>query len=248
MRRSLWEWSCDFVGDPGSWTARGLQIVDFLKEAGMTTQSRVLEIGCGNLSQGKQLIEFLAPGHYAGIEPAGWLVEVALGHFPGLEAQSPRFAWGTDFDATSFDMDFDFVLAHSVLSHCAHHQLPQLLANTRKVVDEGAVFLCSYRADQYNSFADEFRYPGHTTFRLQTVMNEGMHAGWSVARADDLKARLVAVAPNDLHDWLKLTAIPSAAALNEFRLMEEREQQREREDKARRDDRLRKVHEEADTS
>jgi SAM-dependent methyltransferase len=228
MRRSLWEWSCDYVGDPGSWSARGERIVEFLKDAGMTHQSRVLEIGCGNLSQGKPLIAFLAPGHYAGIEPAGWLVEVALGHFPGLEAQSPRFAWGTDFDASSFDMDFDFVLAHSVLSHCAHHQLPQLLANTRKVVDEGAVFLCSYRADQYNSFAEEFRYPGHTTFRLQTVMNEGMHAGWNVARADELKARLVAVAPNDLHDWLKLTAVPSTSELNDRRLEEEERQGRER--------------------
>lgn len=221
IRRSVWEWSLDYVGDPRTWSQRGERIVEFLKENGLTTQSRVLEIGCGNLSQGKPLIEFLAPGHFCGIEPNGWLVEAALDRFPALESQAPRFAWNTDFDATGFDTDFDIILAHSVLSHAAHWQLAQLLAATRNVVDEGALFLCSFRRGQVNSLAEEWTYPGVTQFRIETIQAAGTHAGWHVELVHEYRERLLEVAPNDGHDWLRMRAVARPAELNEFRLVEE---------------------------
>ena len=245
-RRSIWDWSLDYVGDPASWSARGEKIVEFLRENGLTPQSHVLEIGCGNLSQGKPLIELLAPGHYYGLEPNGWLVEAALDRFPALESQSPRFAWNSDFDAVRSAVDFDFILAHSVLSHCAHDQLALLLSNTRQVVDDGAVFLCSFRKGQYNSLAETWTYPGHTQFRLETIAVAGLHTGWRVEEVPEYRDRLVEVAPNDLHDWLRLTSVPTSAEWNDRRIAEEEQVAEEFEERAQRESERRRALEEAD--
>ena len=206
-------------------------IVQFLKEEGLVPNSQVLEIGCGNLSQGKPLIEYLAPGHFHGLEPNGWLVETALAQFPALESHAPRFGWNTSFDGSEFGVDFDFVLAHSVASHIAHWQVDLLLANTRKVVRDGAVFLCSYRRGEENTLAEDWVYPGHVTFRLETIEVAALHAGWFVEEKPEYQARLRGVAPNDTHNWLKLRAVPTASDWNDRRLDEEERQRVEREER-----------------
>jgi SAM-dependent methyltransferase len=246
IRRSVWEWSCDFVGDPASWGERGAKIAEFLKENGTTPESQVLEIGCGNLSQGKPLIEFLAPGHYCALEPAGWLVEAALAQFPRLESQAPRFEWRVDFDASGFRRDFDVIVAHSVLSHCAHHQLDELLARTREVARPGAVFLCSYRRGEANSFARDWVYPGVARFRFETIRASGLHFGWDVQQVPDYTQRLLEVAPADEHDWLRMLAVPSAAETNDFRLVEEERRRVETEAAEAAEAAWREVHEAAE--
>lgn len=231
-RRSIWDWSKDFVGDPASWDLRGRMIYDFLVECGLTSQSRVLNIGCGNLSEGRLLIHHLEPGRFVGVDPAGWLVEAALEKMPELLHKEPRFLWRTDFDASGEGEKFDLIVSHSVLSHIAHWQLDQFLANTRKVVDEGAVCVASFINDQYNSFDAQWVYPGVSTFRLRTITAAGWHAGWRVEMMHEWRYRMTAAAPNDTHHWLKLTACATAAEMNELRLAEEAQQREEREAKA----------------
>lgn len=231
LRKSLWEWSCEYVGDPGSQQARGDLILELLKENGLAHQSQVLEIGCGNLSLGAPLIRFLAGDHYIGLEPAGWLVETSLDRFPELLSLHPRFLWRTDFDASEEGRKFDFVASHSVLSHIAHWQLDLYLANTRKVVNEGAVMLASFRNDQYNSLHSDFQYPGVSTFRLPTVIAAGVHAGWRIEIMPEYRERMLEVAPHDGHDWLRAIAVPSLAELNERRIAEEEVARVEAEDR-----------------
>lgn len=228
-RRTIWEWSTSYVGDPSSWERRGELIYHWLEENGLRPEHHVLDIGCGNLSDGYPLIRALDAGRFVGIEPNGWLVEAGLQQFPEIEVKRPEFLWRTDFDASELGRRFDFIVAHSILSHCAHWQLGQLLANTRKVVDEGAVFLCSFIGDQFNGWSEDWAYPGVNKFRLQTVIAEGVHAGWRVEMRHDYRERMMAECPNDSHDWLKLTAVPSLAELNERRLAEEAMQSLERE-------------------
>jgi SAM-dependent methyltransferase len=228
-RLSIWDWAIAYVGDPGSWQRRGEIITEFLTENGLTADSRLLDIGCGNLSEGTPLIRHLKPGNFVGLDPNGWLVEAALQQMPDLAAKGPRFLHRSDFDASELGVTFDLLVAHSVLSHCAHWQLEQLLTATRKVVDEGAVFLCSFRNDQYNSWSEEWRYPGHTTFRLPTVEACGFHCGWRTEMVPSYRGRLSDACPNDVHDWLRFTAIPSLAEINDRRLAEEAVQAAERE-------------------
>jgi cyclopropane fatty-acyl-phospholipid synthase-like methyltransferase len=227
-RRPIWDWACDYVGDPSSWSKRGALILELLVECGMTHTSHVLNIGCGNLSEGTPIIRMLEPGRYVGIEPNGWLVEAALERDPSILDRDPEFLWRTDFDASELGRTFDFVVSHSVLSHCAHWQLPQFLTATRKVVNEGAVMLASFRNDQYNSHHEEWVYPGVSTFRLPLVQALGWQCGWHVEMVHSYRDRMMKVAPNDAHDWLRCIAVPSIAEMNDLRLAEEAVEMAER--------------------
>lgn len=213
-RRSIWQWATEYTGDPESWQRRGEIIRDFLIENEMQGNSAVLEIGCGNLSTGVRLIEYLDHGQYVGVDPAGWLVEAALQAFPTVEARRPTFLWRDDFDASELDRKFDFIVAHSVLSHCAHWQLGQMLANTRKVAHPGTVFLASYREDQFNTLAKEWRYPDVTYFRLRSIMAAGFEFGWEVEPMPDYRERLMAECPNDIHQWVRMKATETNEELN----------------------------------
>jgi hypothetical protein len=230
-RQSVFDWARAFTGDPDSFEERGQLCLDFLLEEGLQPDDMVLDIGCGALSQGKPLIRHLNEGCYVGVDPAGWLVESALETFGDLEYKRPRFSWRGDFDASAYG-PFRFVIAHSVLSHTAQWQLQQAFLNVRKAVGEGAVWLASYRDDQYDapaSTARSWQYPGVAYYRYPTMQVLGFHAGWRVERLPQHRERMEAVAPRDVHDWLRLTAMPSAEEQNRLRLDEEERQRQDEE-------------------
>lgn len=115
---------------------------DLLQREGCRHDSWVLEIGCSNLHAGIPLIQFLEKGHYVGIDPNKWLRQSTLKNRKVRELvkeKQARFLVRDDFDARKLGIKFDFVLSHSVLSHAAHWQLEQYLANAAKVLaPEGA--------------------------------------------------------------------------------------------------------------
>ena len=52
--------------------------LELLKREGCLPSSKVLEIGCGCLSAGIKLIEYLERGNYFGIDPNVWLRKTAM--------------------------------------------------------------------------------------------------------------------------------------------------------------------------
>jgi SAM-dependent methyltransferase len=222
-RKSVFEWARIYAGDPTSYEARHHAIFDFLRDDGMQPSSRVLEIGCGPLGLGRHLINWLEPGNYCALEPNGWQVEAALDEFFGDAPDYPcnsSFLYRDDFLAVNQEQ-FDFVVAHSVLSHAAHWQMEQCLSNVRKVVRDGAVFLASLRLAATDSFARQWEYPGVTHFCFPTLTTLGVHFGWTVEHDESLRGRMLDVAPNDSHNWIRFRATLTAAEVNEVRLSDE---------------------------
>lgn len=214
-----------YCGDPLSHFARGELIRDFLIEEGMTPDSRVLDVGCGALSQGAPIMRYLKDGLYTGLDPTQWLIRSALDYDISLLGKRPEFLFTSDFDASG-PHPYTVVVAHSVLSHVAYWQLSQALMQVRRVTEMGGFWLASLRLDQFTSFHQEWQYPNHSTFRWEDVATVAYQAGWSMEVRHDLKQRLERVAPNDVHDWIKLTASLSPQAANELRLdMEARERE-----------------------
>ncbi len=210
-RRSIFEWAVDYCGDPDSFDARGLIVRDLLLEEGMKPDHYVLEIGCGALSAGQHLIGYLDPDRYIGIEPAGWLVEAGLKGIKEMKALSvkrPRFLWRTDFDAQEMDASFEFVVGHSVLSHAAGWQFPLLLANVRPVMGSGGKLLLSFRQGDADTNAPAWTYPGVTLFSWETIERTARDHHFSARLMPKYTERMVAVAPNDVHDWLVLERQP----------------------------------------
>ncbi len=203
QRLTVFEWAKRYVGDPDSWQTRGELALKFLIEEGLERESLVLEIGCGCLSAGAPLIRWLEPGCYVGIEPNGWLVEAALAEMADLEERMPRFLWRSDFDASSEGRQFDFVFAHSVLSHAAYWQLQMFLAATASSLRRGGVALASYRLADEDSGADDWTYPDNTFFSWPSIQAAAWSCKLSAEQRPELRERMIEVAPADCHDWAR---------------------------------------------
>src|SRR5579863_2165441 len=105
---------------------------ELVKREGCKRDSKLLEIGCGNLHGAVPLIEYLQEGNYVGIDPNEWLRKAAM-QDPYVrqlcKKKRARFLSVDDFDASELRVKFDFVFSHSVLSHCANWQLESFLRN-----------------------------------------------------------------------------------------------------------------------
>lgn len=208
--KTIYEWACDYSGDASSHEARGMLARDFLVELGMTSDSNVLELGCGALSAGRWLIDYLAPDRYFGIEPAGWQVEIALKQkdIKPLTVKRPRFSWRDDFDAQEWRVQFDYVFAHSILSHCASWQWPLLLSTCRRVMAPNSRMLLSFRLGDSDSNLSQWAYPGVAYFSWKTIEETAATNFFKAELRPDLTERMVAVAPADFHDWVLLSREP----------------------------------------
>jgi SAM-dependent methyltransferase len=157
---------------------------ELLKREGCVPGSRVLEVGCGCLNAGVPLLRYLEPGHYVGIDPNEWLPEKAMeqeGVRRLVQDKQARFLSVDDFDASSLGLTFDYVLSHSVLSHCAHWQLDQLIGNVARVLAPSGRIVASIRLAEGNAYGspgapdrddsrdEQWVYPGTSWFRFATV-------------------------------------------------------------------------------
>jgi hypothetical protein len=116
-RRHLLEDSMGFRGQLEE--HRRFQIA-FLKARGLDPSHSLLEIGCGPLTGGIPIIEYLLPGHYYGVDIRGSVLNLAWREvgLAGLSARNPRLICSDSFGANELgDQEFEFALSFSVLYH-----------------------------------------------------------------------------------------------------------------------------------
>lgn len=198
-----------------NWTRRGEVQLGFLQQLGCVPDSVVLEVGCGCLSAGKPLMEFLEPGHYVGIEPNRWLLDAICQEkqiAELLRLKKPKFLYNESFDASEANLLFDYVFAHSILSHAAHWQLEQFLANVRKVVKPTATVLASIRMSDRkgnpkteDSNHESWQYPGVSYFTFETVTRRAAENGFEARWAKSYREEYTTHFPAECHDWLVLS-------------------------------------------
>lgn len=137
----------DYVGTRSS---GGRAQLDLLLLEGLEENDYVLEIGFGALMSAIPMMSFLEIGHYAGLDPNTWLMEASL-QIPDNQAvvfeRQPVFLFRDDFDGTHFGRTFDYIYAHSIMSHAAEWQLPLFLENCAKVLNEGGEGCIFFAAD-----------------------------------------------------------------------------------------------------
>ena len=203
-----------FVGTDG---VSGQLQLELLKREGCTRDSTVLEIGCGNLHAGILLIQYLEKSRYVGVDPNKWLRRKTLKNLWASELireKQARFLSVDNFDASKLGTRFDFVLSHSVLSHCAHWQLEQYLRNAGKVLAPGGHILASIclaegnaygssgTPDKEDSMDETWQYPGISWFKLATVISTAGRCGLTVVHKPEYTEFYVKTRPLECHDWL----------------------------------------------
>lgn len=202
----------------GTRSSGGKVQLELLLLEGLQEKDSVLEIGCGALMTAIPFMSFLETGHYVGIEPNKWLIEASL-QIPANQAvvseKRPVFLHNYEFDARALGKTFDYVYAHSIMSHAAHWQLPLFLENCAKVLKDGGKVVFSIRLTEPNAYggegadrethAEEWQYPGCSFFNKETVVQEASRWFSLVEHKTEYTKLLTENSPGVCHDWFVLT-------------------------------------------
>lgn len=207
----------------GTTPASGKLQLELLQREGCTPTAHVLEVGCGCLSAGVPVMRYLQREHYVGIEPNSWLLDAALSARSVrwlVRRKRPAFLERSDFDARELGRTYDYVLSHSILSHCAHHQLEDFIRNVACVLRPDGRIVASIRlaegnaygstgsADREDSRCAEWQYPDASFFKLDTVERAAAGHGLSVELKPEYTEHFVQRRPLEIHDWLVFSHAP----------------------------------------
>ena len=137
-----------FLGVPvETFEQAGREQLIALLGAGISPESKLLELGCGCLRIASWLVRFLDARCYYGVEPARRRVEFGLEYLfeaDDVRIKQPQFDFNASFDSSTFGVQFDFFLARSIWTHASKAQIETMLDGfLRDSVPTGA-FLASY--------------------------------------------------------------------------------------------------------
>lgn len=131
----------------GLWEDMGTKQLEFLTGRGLCPEHRFIDVGCGSLRLGRQLVGYLEPGHYYGIDvnaeliAAGYRNELDGGARDRLPEANLR---ATDRFDCDFGVAFDMGIAQSIFSHLSLNQVRLCLARVAKVMTAGGRFYVTY--------------------------------------------------------------------------------------------------------
>jgi cyclopropane fatty-acyl-phospholipid synthase-like methyltransferase len=189
-----------FVGPGDLYDASGALQFSLLALLGLREEHRLLDIGCGSLRAGRLFITYLQPDRYFGIEPERWLVEAAIRAEIGqalVDLKRPTFAYRDDFRLTVFGESFDFLLAASVFTHAALHQIRTCLREARQVMGPSALLLASAACGASDYEGDTWVYPEAVTYTLQRLQAVAAEEGLTCEPVD-----YAWVNPTRTYTWL----------------------------------------------
>ncbi len=208
----------DAINYVGTRTSGGGVQLGLLLLEGLQEQDDVLEIGFGALMSAIPIMSFLETGHYAGIDPNPWLMEASLciaENRAVVSEKQPVLLRNSNFDASSLGRTFNYIYAHSIMSHAAYWQLPLFLENCEKVLKEGGKVVFSLRLTEPNEYggegadretqANEWQYPGCSFFDKETVIREASRWFSKIEHKKEYTKLLTEDSRGVCHDWFVLT-------------------------------------------
>ena len=132
---------------------------NLLTALGLRDEHYLLDIGCGSLRAGRLFIPYLRPGHYFGIEPLPWLIEEGIAREIGdamIAIKRPTFSNDENFTLTTFNRQFDFMIAQSIFSHTSQAQIRRCLAEAKTALGPGGIFAATYFVGPVNYEGDRW--------------------------------------------------------------------------------------------
>lgn len=171
-----------YVGPPDRYDFMSATQFSLLFANGLREHHRVLDFGCGSLRLGRLLIPYLQEGRYFGIEPNAWLIHDALERELGwdiIRLKKPAFSHRDDYDCTSLQSSFHFIMAQSIVTHCGPDLFRKLMRSFASVLEPEGLILFSYiRCDgPVDSPGDGWHYPACVPYEEPQVTGFLAEAG-----------------------------------------------------------------------
>lgn len=173
---------------PERWEAVGELQFSYLRSHGLLPSHHLLEIGCGNLRAGWRFIDYLAPGHYYGVDISPDIL-LAAQHVlasRGLQSKLPHLSLVGDMGLAHLpDGHFDMAHAHSVFSHSPLHVIDECLTHIPRVLKPGGFLDFTYNPtdrEEHHVLHEDFYY------RSATLVALAQAKGLSATAMDDWDA------------------------------------------------------------
>ncbi|NWG11416.1 class I SAM-dependent methyltransferase [Candidatus Bathyarchaeota archaeon] len=137
----------------------------FLKHSGIKPSQKFLDLGCGTLSLGNYLIEYLDSGNYVGMDISAQalikgkeLVERRIGR-EKLEEKQPTLIQNEDLTFSEVGGQvFDYVWAFSVFDHLPFKYFEEFISNIGNVTDHDSRIFLIVMLKEKNSVAGGIPY------------------------------------------------------------------------------------------
>lgn len=125
----------------------GSEFLAFLKEQGLQPQHHLLDYGCGILRAGLQLVPYLEPGRYVGVDISRTRLDQGARLMDAAGIGRDRYALHHVRDCALRelgDRTFDVVWAHAVLMHMPEADIRSFLAALKRHLHADSVFFFTY--------------------------------------------------------------------------------------------------------
>jgi SAM-dependent methyltransferase len=136
--------------------------VETLVALGLKPQHKLLDVGCGVLRLGLELIPFLDDGNYFGTDPVDVYVATAHRYASEILGSAKRYHLmvDRDFEFEKFGARFDFAVAHSVFTHMTFDEIRRCLGKLSGVMADGGklVFTLALNPAFRNDYEESFLY------------------------------------------------------------------------------------------
>ena len=131
----------------GLWKEMGELQLNFMKtRGGLLPEMTLLDLGCGCFRGGVHFIRYLNEGRYYGLDISTSLISTGFEYeLPqaGLELARDHVSVNDRFDASSFGVQFDRVLAVSLWTHLPLNHIQRSLWEVSRVLKPGGIFYTS---------------------------------------------------------------------------------------------------------
>jgi len=151
----------DAMGFRGQFDEHRRFQIALLKERGLVPTNRLLEIGCGPLTGGIPIIDYLESGNYVGVDVRNSVLDMSWKEVgkAGLSAKTPRLICSSSFGSKELgDQTFDFVLSFSVLYHLDDEILNSYFAAVRRRLRSTGICLANVNTCDESSRWLEFPF------------------------------------------------------------------------------------------
>ena len=178
----------DSMGFRGQFDEHRRFQIALLKQQGLLPSHDFLEIGCGPLTGGVPVIEYLESNRYVGVDIRSSVLDTSWGEVGRchLSKKNPRLICSSSFGANELkDLQFDFVLSFSVLYHLSNELLPIYFREVWKRLRQGGRCLANVSLTMEDSTWLEFPFLNRS---VETYAALATAAGLATRRIDSIQS------------------------------------------------------------
>lgn len=150
------------------WDEVGELQFEFLRNEGLDSHHRLLDVGCGAMRGGLHFARYLERGNYHGIDANASLIEAGRRELElaGLGDKGAHLLADASFDIARFGTRFDFAIAVSLVTHLYFNHIQLCLSRVAEHLAPGGRFYVTFfEAPDPAHFADLSHANGEVTTR-----------------------------------------------------------------------------------